>query len=1418
MSETDLPPEGGSQDNSGMTEEQVERQKALREYLRSVSNQGGAYGLEGQFEPETPEHEPEHELETDIETGQYFNTDSPAESAADSLAEQPEGSETTTKEPKTEPVDQDFLDRPAKLADSDDEFEEPEPEQEQEPEVEPEIKSTAEATNPTVEPAEQEAEAETQAESAAIDEDQEKSFRQIIEKDVANAISQGEGESALKDAYSALHRHLGEGRELLQRQLSYKIKELITKDAVQGVDKKAKAILTAIYMTRLSPRQAAAAAQLTLFAAEKVLERSGQEGGIQGLTDRLVDKLQEWQRSGNDEERALAETGLEALRKAEEEGADEGGDRGGPQGGSEGEGGPQGGEGQQGGEGTQEGENNQEDETDENDTVTLTETELPRQSDSIFIERLDVSSDIYNYRAIHSRTLSSMPNFDANNEEDRRRVDDQATKLALEDFHRDFGIEVKIINVGAGATQRPVYFIEFNLLSERDCVRFCGDHRAAPGLRSEASQSLIGKLTLDDKLDMFTREELRVLRTFDIERRVKVREHETDLLAEYFQIESSDNIDQARVGKLYAEYRDSIQRLVHTLNAYATEEDPKAGRQRSTEEQIADQVHSQLPKIRQLAGNLRNVRVSIWVSETVVGDTRVAQGATREAFVQGLTTQQLSRSEWRRKDNIPLDDAFYREIRPIIDSISKVVRKANTANEYAYDPAKSLDDIVRLSEGVGTEEVAYVLRSNPLIDRAMQAYMIGLQRSGAECFRIVQPNFGEIDPESGLEPAQRDAIALLIAEEVERKIQAGESFDWDQDIRQIRYAVVLASGLHKYHTGEFWNYLGAITEGEVATGTSVEIEEADDGQRRVRASQQLYRAAPQNGLVKKMIEMSSVEAEMYGGDRTAGVYGIPAPRYPGLDPRYQAQSAEVPRNADEYLMMNAEFRTARREGYSEERRFNPRELRKRFLFLRDILRKPAGDVLMAGGWRNPQLRSLVDRKKAELGAERMQTLDGFGAVIASVEGEWGARGVIDFIENELDEMMGVDPDYAEALKAADERKKAEASAVSRNVSRFLRKTPNAVQRRVARIPMHPEYVRKLKDEARAKYLENYVYKPLLDRNPAMALLLEHRAHVPAEQNLLRVKMISLLREIMLQQPDMRDRAQSVDEMQKLFRQFETVLHYEYRRVAKAQVRATEQPVDAGDEQQETQDREDERINGVIRAVARQYGERDLSDRELQWRRDQLWMLKHMLTAEIKARKLPAQFAEAHALGLGSYNAQLSAPEVVYSKYLSHHLINPLADLKAQTDIKKLEGELFGKNGELKKLAELTDLNSIEAAAGQISEKITDLVDKLTLNPVDAMRLKGAFVVIIAKSLIDPTREASVYQDNAGFLIENKKLKRDILIYEMCKRLGIPEQDYIQEGGKVVLLPISATSILSSFGTDYDFLRNQIDSLKRNKAK
>lgn len=1385
-----MSPEGGSQGDHKMTPEQIKRHEALREFLRSATTQGGVYGSEGQSEPETPEHEPEHELETDIETGQDMEAEPPAEPAVTELPtteqlEEPartaEEPARTAEEPKTAHVNQGFLDRLAELADSDDELEEDtrdaeqhngedgvtggsaaEREPDRQPALEPEAESEQEPEH-TAEPTVGEEHPE-EAESEPIVEGMEEVTRESIDAEVKEHISKGEGRKALEEAHRLLQTSLETGTiQTLQAKLSYKIRELITKDAVQGIDGKAKTILTALFMTRLSPRQAAAAAELTLMAAERALDKSGQEGGLQGLTDRLVKKLQDWKRSDDEEEQELAERGLKALEEAEEaeeRGADEAGQDAGPQ---EGEGsqeaGPQEGEtqegeGQQEGEGDQGGQETQGTEDDEAGRDVPRNLEQDMMGEGLMIERINVSDEVNQLAQSYVAGISDK-NEDLQIRE-AKGVEYAKDKLAGRFPHQ---IQEKKITDSTGV-EIVVYYIEFNLLDRTDCEFFCGDHAVV----RRKSESLIGKLTLEGRSDNLTKEELKVLRTFDLERQVTLSDRgETTLLAEYFGIRA-DGHPPDDFPQTYIRYKENLCALVHSLNAF-TREEPTNGQRSaiSIEEETANSMRNRFNNLMLIAERINEGIVPIQV------DMPVSTARFGERDYGAMRESGLSPSQWVDV-NVGLYDAFARELQPLLESISRVVRKANALNEDVYDPNTSIESIVALGQNLDQRDVARVLRSNRHLDRAMQAYMIGLQRAGAESVgRIIGTDFGHLDPITKLEPAMQDAVAMLVAEEMSRPRSADERpFDRDRDVKQIEYAVRLAGGLHKYYGG-FWSYLASIVDGEMMTGSK-----KDNG----RIKQERIRAAPQNGLVKKVMQLSTVEAEMYGPTLLDAVYGIPASRY-FTATRTPEVTEGVPSNREGYIETRGLFADARRNG--SDRMV---ALRRNFIFLRDVIKKPAGDLLLAGGWRNPQLKRLIDRVSAEqlaadVGPEDMIFHE---TVINRVREEWGSRGVVEYIEASLDKMIEADEDYHADVEKFEKEKDAA-------------KKPRGILGRLVTGVTTPDDVmerwREFQDRARAKYLALHVYRPLLERNPAMALVLEDRALTPEAHSLtIRDELKMWLTQRLTDQQYVRlqdaagpnelvDRSTILagSEATKRFRIYEMLLHHSYRELS------------GGIPTQE-----------VVREIARLYLKKEEVDSiDFDAWRHEFMLLKAEYERVVRARDLPALFAEHHSLRLGSYDVQLTSPEAVYSRLLSHHIIEPLADLKTLQEIKDLEASLFGRGGVLDGV-KIRDQQSAETEAGKFIAPITDLVKKLTPKESEQIRLKAIIATIVTRAVAEIDESETICGKNEG-LEGQRKFNRFYFALHLLKGLGIPFDNY--DSDMKEMNPINAKHILRSLGVPYN---------------
>jgi hypothetical protein len=802
----------------------------------------------------------------------------------------------------------------------------------------------------------------------------------------------------------------------------------------------------------------------------------------------------------------------------------------------------------------------------------------------------------------------------------------------------------------------------------------------------------------------------------------------------------------------------------------------------SPQEDIANGIRRRLPVLRDRARYFYdnrpaerggNLMVQIETADLVQPDRMLVDAPSVAA--------ENPRTEWRPHD-ASLGEAFTKDIMYLANSIVTVVRKVNLGNDKCHNPRASIKDIAALGEQMDLLETAYVLRSNDHLNRAIQLYMTGLQMYTQERRRRFATDFGGRDTYSNKERAEEIAIAMMRAEMV-AGLPPGQELS-DSQKAQIDYTVRFAAGYSQVVTGEYWQLLATQVNGEVLTGT-------DESGAQTRPMEN-----PQSGVVSKLAEIViGSEAETFGAPHM-GIYGVPVDRYMGRGPQERIIKPEGLTKTD-YERIAAIFRDASRVGDARAVR-----MRREFRTLRDILGKQVGDVLSMGKWRAPQISQAVERFTADASREGLTGMALRESVIENMRREWGARGVINYIDDNVDKILKEDPRYTrlfmriKQVRTEEEVQANERSEMRRALSGARKLVSSARSGSGTANESVNEEIRMARDAMRAELYKKYVYDPLMRSNPTMALVLQDRFLTPPEAG--RAMVRDELGKSLIAAMKVGGREVASADLHTSFRALESLSHFQDRtgRVPDARV-----------------------VKTVLDAYGMATRDDDVETYMKRYKtfRKELQEYTDSRTGRGRALDLATQFAQDHALGLGSYNAQLTGFQVRYSEFVARNVnIGIIGGLEARTDLKTLHNELFATGGILSK-TRITDAKSAEEAAGGIAEKIDAMTKKMTLNPLEQMRIRGELIVLIVSAVIDNGNGPTIYLERppgsipiVGLGNEQRRTQREYLAYHLLHKCGIPFSPVLYNTGSertaTMLSPVTGQDVFHALGLDFDSMR------------
>lgn len=973
----------------------------------------------------------------------------------------------------------------------------------------------------------------------------------------------------------------------------------------------------------------------------------------------------------------------------------------------------------------------------------------------------------------------------------------------------------KVSRVARGESRFPgrgdVYYLEYFVLDKADCKILLSQH-------ANTCSSLVVKLVGAGRFDDFTLDELTVLRTFDKRllketdpNKGKVDEHgkpiedtsHVDFILEYFHKESKKGGKGGDIQTIYQAYRRDLSSLFHILSAFAqvdTDEKP-SGRVKSLDEVVAGEIISRLKDVSDGAKDIpfdQRGEVKIMVPKTVEERKEVPIGVSAHELIDNRQPQVEWASELRE-----VHRAFEEELRPTLESISEVLGAANTARERTHTPDVPISVIVDLSKRVDSKKMGYVLRSLPILNDGLQKYMLGLQLYGASRHRLIGSDFGMRNPSTKREDAEDYTLGLvkadLLAEQgnLAEGTKVGRSGLTPRNEALAEYVALFGSGGHKL-MGEYWNYLASLVSNEMMTAT-------DD-----KGGQVLPRDGAISPVVQKLLEICPVEDEMYGKSVSA-IDAVPVNRYFGWDKGFKMVS-------EQYQVLARKLAAARRIGASGELL----EIMRSKIFLPKILQKQVGDVLSMGGWRTPALQ-------AELKQLMVTAPDGPASIryhehiMDGLRVNWGTRGVINYIEENIEALMKADPEYSSMMDRLDAAKgDAQAGRPVDNAQYlstkerviggvrwfFGKEDPEAKTKQSL-----TENVRRMKDKARAKFLKEYVYTLLLDEKPSMAILLENALLSDEEELVRQTLQLWVADRLRVLNPGVRF---TISDLNKTLRALELMaIHRDNERLAIDPSLTSNQQMTI-------------RMN-QIRIISESIGLRK-SDEELQGLLKLSEDYYDRLMQENSTRDLAGELALAHAQD-GAINSQMTSNGLDYAKVLAMYLdMGILSGINSRKDIKKARNELFGEGGILDKSSGLRpgDPEKVASAAKTIAEKIKEISGLITQNPLERMRIHANLTVIAISALIDDGSEGNIYGSGPTFLTASETTTlRFYLLRTMAGELGIPGEEFIKSkkadgSSGLVLSPVVFNDVARELGIMYPerfaLMESLTEAVANTKAK
>lgn len=348
----------------------------------------------------------------------------------------------------------------------------------------------------------------------------------------------------------------------------------------------------------------------------------------------------------------------------------------------------------------------------------------------------------------------------------------------------------------------------------------------------------------------------------------------------------------------------------------------------------------------------------------------------------------------------------------------------------------------------------------------------------------------------------------------------------------IELAVKVASGLHK-GVGEFWTVLDAGISNEMLTAT-------------VRKDGQVERArtfADSNSpVLDKLGKMKPFEAMRFGKDAGFGLIGVGAARYPGerLESTRWSKLGKLAYNWDlfdsqrfqeeslrrygtdrrgrkkpdetshaEFLLLAKDMTRADRQGMSEELG----EFYKNFLGVNQLMHKVPGDIPRSGGWRIDNNDSIDQKftatflKEATSQVPPLAGLELHVYVMDRLRSLGGERLVVHYIGKNVDKLMELDTDDGSVLTKYNEVKARIESAIKdgSHAAQDEKSEDEVELERLAPLLMRQ------RDNVRIKYLQKYVFGPLLKRRPELALICERKGLTPVGERTMREQLVDFIR-------------------------------------------------------------------------------------------------------------------------------------------------------------------------------------------------------------------------------------------------------------------------------------------------------------------
>lgn len=197
------------------------------------------------------------------------------------------------------------------------------------------------------------------------------------------------------------------------------------------------------------------------------------------------------------------------------------------------------------------------------------------------------------------------------------------------------------------------------------------------------------------------------------------------------------------------------------------------------------------------------------------------------------------------------------------------------------------------------------------------------------------------------------------------------------------------------------------------------------------------------------------------------------------------------RTHTDYLKNTRDILNAEREGPSK----NLERLYENSLTIRQMVRVPVSNLPASGGWRVEGADGFDKRYIS--GFEKQATEHGLSGlpaqefVMNKLRELGGERMVIYYIGKKLKAFMKQDPEYIPFMTQYDTvETKLKTAAMNGDFETAALKEDEVWLERALPI------MNRMRDQARAKYINQYVMTPLLEKHPEMALLMERKAFAP----------------------------------------------------------------------------------------------------------------------------------------------------------------------------------------------------------------------------------------------------------------------------------------------------------------------------------